>query len=93
MEDRRKILQRKCREIAKGKDDVLLNQRAEVESLRNDLSFAQLHAKDAINNYNPQEILIIKKAIQHRLNREMESYQQKPMNLQENDTINTSFEK
>ena len=26
VEDRRKILQRKCREIAKGKDDVLLNQ-------------------------------------------------------------------
>ena len=42
VEDRRKILQRKCREIAKGKDDVLLNQMAELESLRNDLSFAQL---------------------------------------------------
>ena len=92
VEDRRKILQRKCREIAKGKDDVLLNQRAEVESLRNDLSFAQLHAKDAINNYSPQEILIIKKTIQHRLNQEMESYQQKPMNLQENDTIIVSLE-
>ena len=91
-EDRRKILQRKCREIAEGKDDVLLNQRAELESLRNDLSFAQLHAKDAINSYNPQEILIIKKAIQHRLNQEMESHQHKSMNLQENDTINVSFE-
>ena len=91
-EDRRKILQRKCREIANGKDDVLLNQMAELESLRNDLSFAQLHAKDAINSYNPQEILTIKKAIQHRLNQEMESYQHKSMNLQENDTINVSFE-
>ena len=92
VEDRRKILQRKCREIAKGKDDVLLNQMAELESLRNDLSFAQLHAKDAINSYSPQEILTIKKAIQHRLNQEMESYQHKSMNLQENDTINVSFE-
>ena len=92
VEDRRKILQRKCREIAKGKDDVLLNQMAELESLRNDLNFAQLHAKDAINSYSPQEILIIKKAIQHRLNQEMESYQHKSMNLQENDTINISLE-
>ena len=92
VEDRRKILQRKCREIAKGKDDVLLNQMAELESLRNDLSFSQLHAKDAINSYSPQEILTIKKAIQHRLNQEMESYQHKSMNLQENDTINVSLE-
>ena len=92
VEDRRKILQRKCREIVKGKDDVLLNQMAELESLRNDLSFAQLHAKDAINSYSPQEILIIKKAIQHRLNQEMESYQHKSMNSQENDTIIVSFE-
>ena len=38
VEDRRKILQRKCREIVKGKDDVLLNQMAELESLRNDLA-------------------------------------------------------
>ena len=56
------------------------------------MNFAQLHAKDAINSYNPQEILTIKKAIQHRLNQEMESYQHKSMNLQENDTINVSFE-
>ena len=91
-EDRRKILQRKCREITKGKDDVLLNQMAELESLRNDLSFSQLHAKDAINSYNPQEILTIKKAIHHQLNQEMESYQHKSMNLQENDTINISLE-
>ena len=92
VEDRRKILQRKCREIAKGKDDVLLNQMAELENLRNDLSFAQLHAKDAINSYSPQEILTIKKTIQHRLNQEMEAYQHKSMNSQENDTINVSLE-
>ena len=91
VEDRRKILQRKCREIAKGKDDVLLNQMAELESLRNDLSFAQLHAKDAINSYSPQEILIIKKAIQHRLNQEMEVYQHKPLELREDNTIRTSL--
>ena len=91
VEDRRKILQRKCREIAKGKDDVLLNQRTELESLRNDLSFAQLHAKDAINSYSPQEILSVKKVIQHRLNQEMEAYQHKPLELREDDTIETSL--
>ena len=91
VEDRRKILQRKCREIAKGKDDVLLNQMAELESLRNELSFAQLHAKDAINSYSPQEILSLKKLIQHRLNRKMESYKHKPLELREDDTIRTSL--
>ena len=91
VEDRRKILQRKCREIAEGKDDVLLNQMAELESLRNDLNFAQLHAKDAINSYSPQEILSVKKVIQHRLNQEMEAYQHKPLELREDDTIETSL--
>ena len=93
VEDRRKILQRKCRKIAKGKDDVLLNQMAELESLRNDLSFAQLHAKDAINSYSPQEILSVKKVIQHRLNQEMEAYHHKPLELREDDTIKTSLYK
>ena len=91
VEDRRKILQRKCREIAKGKDDVLLNQMAELESLRNELSFAQLHAKDAINSHGPQEILSLKKVVQHRLNQEMEVYQHKPLELREDDTIKTSL--
>ena len=90
VEDRRKILQRKCREIAKGKDDVLLNQMAELESLRNELSFAQLYAKDTIDSHSPQEILSVKKVIQHRLNQKMEAYQHKPLELREDDTINTS---
>ena len=91
VEDRRKILQRKCREIAKGKDDVLLNQMAELESLRNELSFAQLHAKDAINSQSPQGILSVKKVVQHRLNQKMEAYQHKPLELREDDTIKTSL--
>ena len=91
VEDRRKILQRKCREIAKGKDDVLLNQMAELESLRNELSFAQLHAKDTINSHSPQEILSVKKVIQHRLNQKMEAYQHKPLELREDDTIKLHF--
>ena len=91
LEDRRKILQRKCREIAKGKDDVLLNQMAELESLRNDLSFAQLHAKDTIDGQSPQEALSVKKVIQHQLNQKMEVYQHKPLELREDDTIETSL--
>ena len=91
VEDRRKILQRKCRDIAKGKDDVLLNQRAELKSLRNELSFAHLHAKDTIDSQSPQEILSVKKLIQHRLNQEMEVYQHKPLELREDDSIETSL--
>ena len=89
VEDRRNILQRKCREIAKGKDDVLLNQRAELESLRSELWFAQLHAKNTIDSHSPQEILSVKKVIQHRLNQKMEVYQHKPLELREDDTIET----
>ena len=91
VEDRRKILQRKCREIAEGKDDVLLNQMAELECLRNELSFAQLHAKNTIDSHSPQEILSMKKFVQHRLNQKMEVYQHKPLELREDDTIKTSL--
>ena len=87
----RKILQRKCREIAKGKDDVLLNQMVELKSLRNELTFAQLHAKNTIDSHSPQEILSVKKFIQHRLNQKMEVYQHKPLELREDDTIKTSL--
>ena len=92
VEDKRKILQRKCREIAKGKDDVLLNQMVELEHLRKDLSYAKLHANDAINNYSPEEVLSVKKVIQHQLSSKMELYQQKSMELREDDTINTSLQ-
>ena len=64
---------------------------AELESLRKELSFAQLHAKDTINSHSPQEILSVKKVIQHRLNQEMEVYQHKPLELREDDTTETSL--
>ena len=92
VEDRRKILHRKCQETAEGKDDVLLSQMVELELLRKDLSYAKLHANDAINNHNPEEVLSVKKVIQHQLSNKMESYQQKSVELREDDTINTSLQ-
>ena len=92
VEDRRKILQRKCWEIAEGKDDVLLNQRAELESLRNDLSFAQPHANDAIDSQSPQEILSVKKFIQHPLKTKKWKYTNtNHWSLREDDTVKTSL--
>ena len=58
------VLQQKCKEIATEKEDVLSNQFDEVERLRKELHFAQLHAKDAISNHTPDKILSVKKADQ-----------------------------
>ena len=92
VEKRRETLKNKCREIAEGKDDVLSNQMVEVQQLRNGLAFAQLHAKDAIDNHRPEEILSVKKCIEHRLNRAMDQYQRQSMELRENEVINTVIE-
>ena len=93
LENRRKVLKGKCREIAEGKDDVLSNQMVQVQRLRRNLGFAHLHALDAIRkNHAPEEILSIKKPIQARLNRTFETYKRESMEPREDDSINTSTE-
>ena len=92
VENRRKVLKGKCREIAEGKDDVLLNQMIQVQRLRRNLGFAHLHALDAINSHAPEEILSVKKPIEARLNKTFETYKRESMELREDNCINTSTE-
>ncbi len=92
VETRREVLQKKCQDIAQEKDDVLMNQYAELERLRNEFHFAQLHANDAINNQTDEEILSVTKTIKLRLKRLMKVYQIQSMELREDDTIGTSLE-
>ena len=92
VENRRKVLKGKCREIAEGKDDVLSNQMVQVQRLRRNLGFAHLHALDAIKSHAPEEILIVKKPIEARLNKTFETYKRESMELREDDSINTSTE-
>ena len=92
VENRREALKRRCQDISEGKDDVLSNQAIEMEQLRNNLWFAQLHAEDAINNHSPEEVLSVKKVIETRLNHSMEKYQRLSLDLREDDTINTMLE-
>ena len=92
VENRRKVLKGKCREIAEGKDDVLSNQMVQVQRLRRNLGFAHLHALDAINSHAPEEILSVKKVIEARLNKTFETYKRELMELREDDSINTSTE-
>ena len=92
VENRRKVLKGKCREIAEGKDDVLSNQMIQVQRLRRNLGFAHLHALDAINSHAPEEILSVKKPIEARLNKTFETYKEESMELREDDSINTSTE-
>ena len=90
VENRRKVLKGKCREIAEGKDDVLSNQMVQVQRLRRNLRFAHLHTLDAINSHASKEILSVKKAIEARLNRTFEVYKRLSLELREDDSINTS---
>ena len=92
VENRRKVLKGKCREIAEGKDDILSNQMFQVQRLRRNLGFAHLHTLDAINSHAPEEILSVKKPIEARLNRTFETYKRESMELREDDSINTSTE-
>ena len=92
VENRRKVLKRKCCEIADGKDDVLSNQMVQVEHLRRKLGFAHLNASNAINSHDSKQILSIKKAIENRLNQALETYKRQSMELREDDSINTSVE-
>ena len=92
VENRRKVLKGKCREIAEGKDDVLSNQMVQVQRLRRNLGFAHLHALDAIKSHAPEEILSVKKPIEARLNRTFETYKRESLELREDDSINTSTE-
>ena len=91
VDDRTEFLQQKCQQIATEKGDVLSNQFVEVERLRKELHFAQLHAKDAISNHTLEEILSVKKAIRLRLKWAMKMYQQESMEPIEDDTINASL--
>ena len=92
VENRRKVLKGKCREIAEGKDDVLSNQMVQVQRLRRNLAFAHLYALDAINSHAPEEILSVKKPIETRLNKTFETYKRESMELKEDDSIITSTE-
>ena len=88
----RKVLKGKCREIVKGKDDVLSNQMVQVQRLKTNLGFAHLHALDAINSHAPKEIMSVNEAIEARLNQTFEAYKRESMELREDDSINTSTE-
>ena len=90
VENRRKVLKGKCREIAEGKDDVLSNQMVQVQRFRRNLGFAHLHALDAINSHAPEEILSVKKAIEARLNKTFIACKRLSLELREDDSINTS---
>ena len=92
VENRRKVLKGKCREIAEGKDDVLSNQMVQVQRLRRNLGFAHIHALDAITSHAPEEILSVKKPIEARLNKTFETYKRESMEPKEDDSINTSTE-
>ncbi len=92
VENRREVLKRRCQDISEGKDNVLSDQMIEIEQLRRNLGFAQLHAKDAISNHSDEEVLSVKKVIENRLNHTMEKYHQQSLELRENYTIDTSLE-
>ena len=92
VENRRKVLKGKCREIAEGKDGVLSNQMVQVQHLRKNLGFAHLHTLDAVNSHAPEEILSVKKSIEARMNKTFEAYKRESMELREYNSINTSTE-
>ena len=92
VESRRKILQRKCWEIAEGKEDALSNQVVELDHLRSKLNFAQLHAHDAINNQRADEILSVKKAIELQLILTTDLYKKQSLELREDNMIGISLQ-
>ena len=92
VEDRRKVLRLRCEEIAQGKDSALSDQLNELQCLRDKIAFAKMHVVDAIDNHTPEELLSVKKAMKVQVNRIMEIYRRLPLQLKENEVINTSFD-
>ena len=90
VENRRKVLKRKCRKIADRKERVLSNQMVQVQRSKRNLGFAYFHALVLISCQAPNEILSVKKPIKARLNRTFEVYKRESMELREDDSINTS---
>ena len=88
IENRRKVLQRRCKEIAEGKDDVLLNQMDEISCLRKKLVFAQTHAESLVYNHTPEELLSVGNLVHFQLNQVMEKYRWQSMIPGEDDTLN-----
>ena len=92
VEDRRRVLRLRCEEIAQGKDSALSDQLNELQGLRDKIAFAKMHVVDAIDNHTPEELLSVKKAMKVQLDRIMEIYRRLPLQLKENEVINTSFD-
>ena len=92
VEDRRRVLRLRCEEIAQGKDSALSDQLNELQGLRDKIAFAKMHVVDAIDNHSPEELLSVKKAMKVQVNRIMEIYRRLPLQLKENEVINTSFD-
>ena len=84
-------MQRDCARTQE-KLDVLSEQLNEFERVRDNLRYSQLHATDASNNGTPEELLSMKKVIKQRMKRMIESYENKSMELREDDTINTCLD-
>ena len=91
LDERRRILRDKCKDIATGKLDVLQAQIDDFQSTRELLEHTIQQSTNAIVNHSSAEIVSTKKVILEQMKQALHQFEQLSLNLSADDTISTTF--
>jgi DNA-binding beta-propeller fold protein YncE len=89
IEARKRILLKRCEDIAGGKQEVLSSQIEDFKKVKKRVSFLQEQAIDAITNHTAEELLSVKKTVADCIQKEMDNFDRLLLDLQEDHWINT----
>ena len=91
LDERRRILRDKCKDIATGKLDVLASQMDVFQVMTAEIEHINEEATNAVMNQSPAEIVSIQKIIKEKMKHALHQFEQLSLNLSADDTICTNF--
>lgn len=91
LEERRRVLREKCKDISEGKADVLQCQLEEFQKIRELTEHTILESSNAIKNQSSAEIVSTRRVIVEQMKQAFNQFQQMSLSLSSDDVITTAF--
>ena len=91
LDERRRVLRDKCKDVVEGKLDVLQSQMDEFSATKDLLEHVIQESSNAIMNQTSAEVVSIKRIIQDQMKQAFNKFQDLSLNLSADDTISTTF--
>ncbi|XP_019856250.1 PREDICTED: tripartite motif-containing protein 2-like [Amphimedon queenslandica] len=91
LEERRRVLREKCKDISEGKADVLQSQMEAFQRIRQVTEHTIIESSNAITNQSSAEVVSTKRVILEQMKQAFNQFQQMSLSLSSDDVITTAF--